>query len=118
MAEEKAPSSTATGAKPAPKPADTKPKPKPLPQWNVVLLDDNEHTYDYVIGMLGTIFGHGLEQAFKMAKEVDQSGRVIVFTSHKERAEFKRDQILAFGADPLMAISKGSMKAIIEPVLG
>lgn len=102
----------------APKPASTKPEPKPLPQWNVVLLDDNEHTYDYVIIMLGMVFGHSTERGYQMAKEVDTSGRVIVFTSHKERAELKRDQILAFGADPLMAISKGSMKAIIEPAMG
>ena len=116
MAEEKETTSTAPPPKPAQKPASTKPIPKPLPQWNVVLLDDNEHTYDYVITMLGKLFGHGLERAYQMAKEVDKSGRVIVLTTHKERAELKRDQILAFGADPLMSISKGSMKAIIEPM--
>jgi hypothetical protein len=30
-------------------------------------------------------------------------------------AEFGRDQILAYGADPRMARSLGSMSAIVEP---
>jgi len=116
MAEEKDSTTTAPPPKPEQKPASNKPVPKPLPQWNVVLIDDNEHTYDYVIGMLGKLFGHGLDRAYQLAKEVDSSGRVIVFTTHKERAELKRDQIMAFGADPLMSISRGSMKAVIEPM--
>jgi ATP-dependent Clp protease adaptor protein ClpS len=59
-----------------------------------------------------------VEKAFTMAKEVDESGRVIVLTTHKELAELKRDQILGYGADPQMARSKGSMTAIVEPAEG
>ncbi len=36
----------------------------------------------------------------------------------KERAEFKRDQIHAFGKDDLIARCQGSMSAIIEPCPG
>jgi ATP-dependent Clp protease adaptor protein ClpS len=97
-----------------PKPA-TRPQPRLLPSFNVVLLDDNDHSYDYVIEMLGVVFAHQTETAYQMAKEVDKSGRVIVLTTHKEYAEFKRDQILAYGADPRLSRSKGSMSAIIEP---
>jgi len=50
-----------------------------------------------------------------MAQIVDRAGRVICETTHKERAEFKRDQILGFGADPFIASCKGSMTATIEP---
>lgn len=96
------------------KPA-TKPAPGKLPPYNVVLLDDDDHSYEYVIEMLGILFTYPVEKAFGMAKEVDESGRVIVLTTHKERAELKRDQILAYGADPRMSRSKGSMTAIIEP---
>ncbi len=42
-------------------------------------------------------------------------GRTIVITCEKKQAEFGRDQIHAYGADPRMSISKGSMSAIIEP---
>jgi ATP-dependent Clp protease adaptor protein ClpS len=96
----------------------TRPKPKHLPPYNVVLLDDDEHSYDYVIEMLGVIFTYEPERAYQLAKEVDESGRVIVLTTHLERAELKRDQILAYGADARMAKSTGSMRAIVEPAEG
>jgi ATP-dependent Clp protease adaptor protein ClpS len=97
------------------KPAKAKPKPRKLPPYNVILLDDDEHTYAYVIEMLQKIFAHGEQQAYKMAKEVDETGRVIVLTTHKERAELKRDQIRSFGADPRLEASRASMRAEIEP---
>ncbi|HVO96860.1 MAG TPA: ATP-dependent Clp protease adaptor ClpS [Bryobacteraceae bacterium] len=85
------------------------------PLFHVVLLNDDDHTYDYVIEMLTSIFFLSVEAAFQHAVEVDTTGRTIVITCEKEQAEFGRDQILAYGADPRMARSKGSMSAIIEP---
>ena len=85
------------------------------PLFHVVLLDDDEHTYDYVIEMLMKIFCHSPEAAFRHAVEVDSDGRTIVLTCEREQAEFGRDQIHAYGADPRMPISKGSMSAVIEP---
>jgi ATP-dependent Clp protease adaptor protein ClpS len=85
------------------------------PLFNVVLLDDDDHTYDYVIEMLMSIFGHARAKAYTMACEVDASGRVIVDTTTKERAELKRDQIHSYGADPRIARCRGSMSAEIEP---
>ena len=85
------------------------------PLFNVVLLDDDEHTYDYVIEMLVKIFCHSREAAFRHAVEVDTDGRTVVLTCEREQAEFGRDQIHAYGADPRMPISKGSMSALIEP---
>lgn len=86
-----------------------------VPQYHVVLLDDDAHTYDYVIEMLMDIFGHSAATAFKMACMVDNDGRVIVDTTHLDRAELKRDQIHAYGADWRMVESMGSMSATIEP---
>jgi len=86
-----------------------------LPRYHVILLDDNDHTYDYVIEMLTQIFGHRRETAFMMACEVDAAGRVIVDTTTKERAELKRDQIHAYGPDWRIERCKGSMSAKIEP---
>jgi ATP-dependent Clp protease adaptor protein ClpS len=92
-----------------------RPDTRPLPPWHVVLLDDNEHTYAYVIRMMQEVFGHGQERAFQIAREVDAQGRAICLTTHKEHAELKRDQILAFGKDHLIVACKGSMSAVIEP---
>lgn len=93
-------------------------KRKPLPPWNVVLLDDDDHTYEYVILMLQKLFGHPLERCYQMAREVDSTGRVIVYSTHRERAELERDRIHAYGADPRIPRCKGSMSAIIEPAQG
>ena len=93
-------------------------KVKRLPPYNVILHDDDDHTYDYVIEMLRKLFGHPVERAFQMACEVDGTGRVIVDTTTKERAEFKRDQIHAYGADWRLDRCKGSMSASIEPAPG
>lgn len=83
--------------------------------WNVVLLDDDAHTYEYVIEMVVSLFGHSKERAYEIAKKVDEEGRAVLLTTHKEHAEFKRDQVHAFGPDRRMAESAGSMSAIIEP---
>ncbi len=93
----------------------TKQDPKILPPYNVVLLDDDDHSYEYVVMMLCKLFGHSPQSALLMACEVDATGRVIVETTTKERAEFKQEQIHAYGPDPLIERSAGSMSAIIEP---
>ena len=86
-----------------------------VPRYHVILLDDNDHTYEYVIEMLVQLFGHSSSRAYEMACTVDQTGRVIVETTHKERAELKRDQIHGYGPDWRLSHSKGSMSAIIQP---
>ena len=86
-----------------------------LPPYHVILLNDDDHTFDYVIRMLKQLFGHKEERGFKMAEEVHRCGRVIVLTTTKEHAELKQDQIHAFGPDPMLQRCKGSMSAVIEP---
>jgi ATP-dependent Clp protease adaptor protein ClpS len=88
------------------------------PPYNVVLVDDDDHTYGYVIRMLRQLFGHSRERAYELAVEVDTEGRAILLTTTLEHAELKRDQIHAYGADALLKRSKGSMAAEIEPVCG
>ncbi len=89
-----------------------------IPRYHVILLDDDDHTYDYVIEMLTKLFGHSRERAFLMACEVDGVGRVIVDTTSKERAELKRDQIHAYGRDWRIPHCQGSMSAVVEPAPG
>lgn len=89
-----------------------------LPPYNVILLDDDEHSFDYVIRMLKAIFGHPLKKGYRMAMEVHTTGRVVVATTNLEQAELKRDQIHAFGPDPRIPRCKGSMSATLEPAIG
>ena len=86
------------------------------PRYHVVLLDDDDHTYEYVIEMLARLFGHSVPEAYRMACEVDATGRVIVLTTAQERAELKREQISSYGADWRIERCQGSMSAVIEPV--
>jgi len=104
-----------TAAEPALKPKESAPAPHRVPPYHVILLDDDDHSYEYVIEMLRKLFGHTEQRAFQMAEEVDATGRVIVDTTTQERAELKRDQIHAYGADPRITRCKGSMSATIEP---
>lgn len=99
-----------------PEAATAEPKPQTAPQWQVVLLDDDFHTYAYVIEMLGKIFGHAPERAYQMACEVDGSGRVVVYTGVYEQAEFKQQQVHAYGPDWRVPHCKGAMTAVLEPL--
>jgi len=85
------------------------------PMYHLILLDDDHHTYEYVILMLGKIFGYSKEKAFAIACIVDAHGQAILMTGPRDEVQKKQDQVHAFGADPLMEASKGSMSAIIEP---
>jgi ATP-dependent Clp protease adaptor protein ClpS len=86
------------------------------PPYHVILLDDDDHTYEYVITMLQQLFGHPREKGFQLAREVDTTGRAVVLTTSKEHAELKVEQIHAFGPDPLSSRNcQGSMSAYIEP---
>jgi ATP-dependent Clp protease adaptor protein ClpS len=94
---------------------EEKEKVRKQPPYHVILLNDDDHSYGYVIQMLQELFGHPPEKGFTLAKEVDTAGRVIVDTTSRERAELKRDQIHAYGPDRDIPRCKGSMSATIEP---
>lgn len=91
-------------------------EPKKVPRYNVILWDDSDHTYEYVQIMMHMLFRMTFEDGLQIARQVDKSGRAICLTTTQEHAELKRDQIHAFGADPRITRSKGSMSATIEPV--
>lgn len=102
-------------------PAPTRPKPQQTPTpdrpklWHVVLLDDQDHSYDYVIEMVCKLFGVPAEKAYQIAKTVDTQGRAVCLTTHREHAELKQEQIHAYGRDIRIASCQGSMSAVLEP---
>jgi ATP-dependent Clp protease adaptor protein ClpS len=88
---------------------------KRQPPYNVILHNDDDHSFEYVILMLKELFGYPEEKGYQMADEVHKKGKVIVCTTSLERAELKRDQIHAYGPDPRIERCAGSMTATIEP---
>ena len=91
-------------------------RPKRQPRYSVILWNDDDHTYAYVIAMIMELFGYPAEKGFQIARAVDGEGRAVVITTTREHAELKRDQIHAFGKDGMIEKCAGSMWATIEPV--
>ena len=96
------------------RPSRRRPRPKRQPRYHVILWNDDDHSYDYVIDMMQALFGHPPPMGRRIASEVDNSGRAICLTTTREHAELKRDQIHAFGKDDFVKGCKGSMSASIE----
>ena len=89
-----------------------------LPPYNVVIFNDEEHSFPYVIEMLIKLFRHSLPKAEESTLRIHTTGRAIVYTTHKELAELKRDQVIAYGPDPRMKTSKGPLRCYVEPARG
>jgi ATP-dependent Clp protease adaptor protein ClpS len=94
---------------------DTDRRPRRLPPYNVVILNDEEHSFPYVTEILVKLFGHPKTTADLLTWRIHLRGRAVVYTTHKEKAEFKREQVLAYGADPLSENSQGPLQCFIEP---
>ena len=97
----------------------SRPKPKKLPPYAVVVLNDEEHTFAYVIETFMKVFGYNQTKAYQLAREIHINGRSIVWSGPKEVAELKRDQIRSAGPD-LFAAKKVSypLGVVIEPLPG
>jgi len=84
------------------------------PRYHLVLLDDNDHSYAYVIELLGRVLGYSVEKSFALARVVDTQGRAIIETAAYERVMDHQRQIHAYGADRRIPHCKGSMSALVE----
>ncbi|TAH35569.1 MAG: ATP-dependent Clp protease adaptor ClpS [Planctomycetota bacterium] len=85
------------------------------PRWHVILLNDEEHTFTYVVEMLGAVFGHSAAAAWEMALAAHSCGRAVVYTGPRETAEFKQQRVHAYGPDWRMRRSAGSCTALLRP---
>jgi ATP-dependent Clp protease adaptor protein ClpS len=83
--------------------------------YHVIILNDEEHTFDYVIEMLQAVFNMPYATAVARTLEAHTTGSSIVLTTNLEEAESKRDQVHAYGPDWRMPNSRGSVAALVEP---
>ena len=83
--------------------------------YHVIILNDDEHSFDYVIEMLQAVFKMSYSTALGHTMEADSTGSSIVLTTNLEEAEQKRDQVHAYGPDWRMPNSRGSVAALVEP---
>ncbi len=85
--------------------------------WNVVLLDDDHHTYGYVVGMIRAVFGKSESAAFADTVEVDTTGRCIVAICGREQALIYQQHVHSFGPDPDFQGCAGSMSCVVEKTI-
>lgn len=78
---------------------DSKTKTRRQPPYAVVVLNDDDHTFDYVIQTFMKVFNYQLEKCMKLAQQIHNEGRAVVWVGSLEVAELKRDQIKSMGPD-------------------
>ena len=84
------------------------------PKCQVILWNDDDHSFQYVVHMLMDLFGFPRTKGWQLANEVHYRGQVVILTTSYEHAELKREQIQAFGWDPDVRRCRSSMSATIE----
>jgi len=56
--------------------------------WRVIVLNDNHNTFDGVAAALSRVLPNvSFDQGLRMADTIHASGRAIVWSGHRERAE-------------------------------
>jgi ATP-dependent Clp protease adaptor protein ClpS len=74
-------------------------KPKKQPPYAVVVFNDDQHSFQYVIETFAKVFGYPLEKSYSLALQIHTEGKGIVWSGPREVAELKRDQIRSVGPD-------------------
>ncbi|MCE9532443.1 MAG: ATP-dependent Clp protease adaptor ClpS [Planctomycetes bacterium] len=67
-----------------------------LPPYNVLLLNDDAHSMDFVVEVLQKVFKFPLERAFQLMIEAHENHVAVVWTGPKEVAELKAEQMTTF----------------------
>jgi len=92
-------------------------KPKKQPPYAVVVLNDDLHTFQYVVETFTKVFGYSAEKSYVLAVKIHNQGRGIVWSGSLEVAELKRDQLRSAGPD-FHAVEKVDfpLGVLIEPL--
>src|SRR5687767_677534 len=83
--------------------------------FHVIILNDEEHTIEYVVEMLQAVVGLSASDALARTLEADSTGSSVVRTCALSEAETRRDLIHAYGPDWRLPRSRGSVTALVEP---
>ena len=67
-----------------------------LPPHNVILMNDDDHSMDFVVDVLRKVFNFPLEKSFQLMLVAHETGCVVLWTGPKEVAELKAEQIGTF----------------------
>ena len=86
------PSGAATKSKKKAKQAPQKQPPKMLPQWKVLLHNDDVNDLEHVVKSIVELTHLSAQDAKVRTNEANKTGVALILVTHKERAELYRDQ--------------------------
>jgi ATP-dependent Clp protease adaptor protein ClpS len=90
-----------------------------VPPYNVVLDNDDYHSFEFVVNVLQQVLGCPMERAFQLTRQAHESGRSIIWTGTKEVAELKAEQVCTFHEVRASDQAKlGPLSCSIEPAPG
>src|SRR5437667_8194394 len=89
-----------------------------VPPYNVILENDDYHSFQFVIEVLCKALGYSESRAFQLTEQAHSTGRAAVWTGPKEVAELRADQIRTFHEQRENGIDLGPLGCTIEPAPG
>jgi ATP-dependent Clp protease adaptor protein ClpS len=99
--------------------ADQATRPRLLPPYNLILENDDYHSFEFVVLVLCKALGFSVERAYQHTLEADSSGQAVVWTGAKEVAELKLEQVQTFHEVCEASGAKlGPLNCRIEPAPG
>jgi ATP-dependent Clp protease adaptor protein ClpS len=93
-------------------------KTRRVPPYNVILLNDDHHSMEFVIEVLSKALGYAAERSFQLMMQAHNTGRAVVWTGPKEVAELKAEQIRTFHEKRADGHDFGPLGCEIEPAPG
>jgi ATP-dependent Clp protease adaptor protein ClpS len=86
-----------------------------IPPYNVILLNDDHHSMEFVVDVLREVLACTMERAFQLMLQAHATGRAIIWTGPKEGAELKAEQVRTFHETRALDGAKlGPLGCIIE----
>lgn len=67
-----------------------------VPPYNVILLNDDDHSMEFVVEVLCKALSISVEKAIQFMLHAHTTGEAVVWTAPKEVAELKAEQIQTF----------------------
>jgi ATP-dependent Clp protease adaptor protein ClpS len=89
-----------------------------VPPYHVILENDDHHSMEFVVEVLGKALGYAAEKCYQLMMEAHTSGRAVVWTGPREVAELKAEQIRTFHEVREGGRNLGPLGCTVEPAPG
>jgi ATP-dependent Clp protease adaptor protein ClpS len=89
-----------------------------IPPYNVILENDDYHSFEFVMEVLQKALGCTEQRAHVLTLQAHTTGRAVVWTGTREVAELKVEQIRTFDEIRADGSRLGPLGCCIEPAPG